>query len=494
MPATPWHDNTTPPRGGWRQALEGALAVLAATAVMAVTAWTALLALGAGAIAPLSRLVPAAVSMALGGQVALASASAPSAPAGGLLGALGGSSGGGLAIGVQGEAGAVPLMLTFVGTAVLGVVFFRPLRRRARPAPALLWARAGGALATAGVLLPVAACLARGTARLPEGIAGRLGKGGGGGGPGGFGGGAGALSSVAFHADVAATTFLGLLWVVAVLGIGCLAARRTTLPRPVALSRLRHMWHPVASALTGTVTVLCCLVLAVAVLAGAAALTGREQAAKAAGALLLAGPDLLAVLLTSGLGASWEAGVRREQGDGGGLLGMLGSGAAGGAGPDRSFDLSGWPGAGVPLWLTGLALLVCLVVLVGYLTAARTPARTPREAAEALLGRHAEAALRTGVVVAVSAMACCLLSRGSLRIGFTVMGSETGGMTAALDGTAGLCGLTGCVLGALASYAGSRLHALRAARRPPADPPRKRTPRSGEERRTDRPVSSGPAP
>ncbi|SEB95776.1 hypothetical protein SAMN04490357_0822 [Streptomyces misionensis] len=491
MPASP-QPGTAPPCGPWRHALEGALAVLAATAVMAVTAWAGLLALGAGAIAPLSRLVPTVLSMAFGGAVGLESApSAAPAAGGGLLGALGGA-GGGLGLSVDGEVRALPLMLTFLGMAVLGTVFFRPLRRRARPVPALLWARAGGALTTAAVLLPVLALLGRGTARMPHSVTERLGAKAGGGGMGGLGGlGAGmggsgkglggAFSSVVFHSDVVATTFLGLLGVCAVLGIGCVAARRTSLPRPVALSRMRLKWHPVVSTLTGMAAVACCLVLALAVLAGAASPAGREQVARAAGALLLAGPGLFAVLLTSGLGASWEAAFRREQGDGGGMLGMLGGGAgAGGAGKDRSVAVGDWSGAGAPLWLIGLVLLLVLLVLAGYLIAGRTPARSAREEADALLGRHLELALRTGVAVAAAVLLCCLTAQVSLRMGINVMGGEMGAVTAGLDAAVRLSALTGFVTATAASYAGSRLHGLRAARRPPVPGP----PRRGLRRRT----------
>ncbi|WP_186785271.1 streptophobe family protein [Streptomyces misionensis] len=493
MPASP-QPGTAPPRGPWCHALEGGLAVLAAVAVMAVTAWAGLLALGAGAIAPLSRLVPTVLSMAFGGAVGLESApSAAPAAGGGLLGALGGS-GGGLGLSVDGEVRALPLMLTFLGTAVLATVFFRPLRRRSRPLPALLWARAGGALSTAAVLLPVLALLGRGTARLPGSVTERLGAkaGGAGGAMGGLGGlGAGtggsgkglggALSSVAFHSDVVSTAFLGVLGVCAVLGIGCVAARRTSLPRPVALSRMRLKWHPVASTLTGMVAVACFLVLALAVLAGAASLAGREQAARAAGALLLAGPGLLAVLLTSGLGASWEAAFRRDQGNGAGMLGMLGGEARGaGAGKDRSLAVGDWSGAGAPLWLIGLVLLLVLLVLAGYLIAARTPARSAREEADALLGRHLELALRTGVAAAGTVLLCCLTARVSLRMGINVMGGEMGAVTAGLDAAVRMSALTGFVTATAASYAGSRLHGLRAAHRPQVPGP----PRPGPRRRT----------
>ncbi|WP_051848382.1 streptophobe family protein [Streptomyces sp. NRRL WC-3725] len=470
-----------PPGSPWRHALEGALSVATAVVAMAAAAWAALAALGAGAIAPVSRLVPMMVSTAVGGGVTLESApSAWSADGGGqggglggLLGGLGG--GGGSSLGLSGAVAVTPLMLTFLGTAVLGVGFFRPLRRRQRPAAALLWARCGGALVTAAVVFPVLAAVAQGTARLPESVTERFGRGTASGAfsrftRGGEGGGVTkALSSVVFETDAAATAFLGVLWVGAVLALGCLAARRTTLPRPLALGRPRLKWNPVTSTLTGLAAVLCLTALAVALLAGAAALTGREQAARAAGLLLLIGPNLIGVLFTAGLGTSWEAGVHRIQPDGGGMLGMLGGGAQDGTqGTDRSVDLGGWSGAGVPLWVLGLLLTLLLLVAAGYAAASRTPARTPREESESPLDRHAETALRMGIAVGAVTLVLPFLARGSLRIGISLMGNEMGGVTAGLDATTGLSALTGFVLAALAGYGGSRLQSRRARRRGPA--------------------------
>lgn len=479
-----------PPGSPWRHAVEGALSVVIAVLAMTTAAWAALTVLGAGAIAPVSRLVPMMVSMAVGGGVTVESAPAAESAAGGgtggglggLFGGLGGG-GGGLSLGLTGEAALTPLMLTFLGTAVLAVGFFRPLRRRQRPTPALLWARCGGALATAAVALPILAGLAHGTARLPENVTERFRKGASSGALSRFGGGGGAgptkgLSSVLFETDTAATVLLGLTGIATVLALGCLAARRTTLPRPLALSRLRLRWHAVTSTLTGIAAVLCCSALVVALLAGAAALTGRDQAAKAAGLLLLLGPNLIAVLLTAGLGTSWQAGMERLQPEGGGMLGMLG-GAGGGAaqgdtaGQDKAVDLGGWSGAGLPLWLLAMALMLLLLVIAGYVASARTPARTPREDSEALLDRHAEIALRTGIAVGVAALLLPLIAQGSVRIGVSLMGNEMGGMTAGLEGGLGLSALTGFVLAALSSYAGSRLHGRRAARRSdPAPHPR----------------------
>ncbi|WP_318200264.1 streptophobe family protein [Streptomyces sp. SCL15-4] len=452
----------------WRHALAGALAAVTALVTMSATAWAALVLLGAGAVAPVARLVPVLVSLAVGGGVTLESAAgaAGSAAAGGLGGLFGG--GGGLSLGLAGEVALTPLTLSFLGTAVLATGFFRPLRRRARPTPAMLWARCGGALAITAVALPVCAVLARGTVRLPENVKDRIAERAG---SGRFGGGAGGgfasgLSSVDFRTDVVTTAFLGWLGVVAVLAVGCLAARRTTLPRPVALGGPRLKWNAVLSALAGSAAVLCCVALAVAVLAGAAALTGRERAAEAAGVLLLAGPNLIAALLTTGAGTSWEAGVRRLRPEGGGMAGMLGTGQQDGASDrDRVVDLGHWAGAGVPLWVIGLLLTLLLLLLAGYVAAARTPARTAREDADAFLDRHTDTALRMGIAVGAATFVLPYLARGSLRLGVSLMGSEMGGLRAGLDTSPRLSALTAFVAAALAAYGGSRLQGRRAGRR-----------------------------
>ncbi|MFG3154985.1 streptophobe family protein [Streptomyces sp. NPDC048219] len=492
MPSSP--PRPAPPGSPWRHVLEGALSVTAAVLVMAAAAWAALVALGAGSVAPVSRLVPTLVSMALGGGVTVESApSAEPADGGGLGGLLGGLGGGGLSLSLSGSAAVTPLTLTFLGTAVLALGFFRPLRRRQRPRPALLWARCGGALAATAVVVPIVAGTAHGTARLPESVTERFGKGASSGafsrfaGSGGGGGLTEGLSSARFGTDAVAATFLGLLGAGAVLALGCVAARRTTLPRPLALSGLRLKWNAVTSTLTGIAAVLCCSTLALALLAGAAALTGRERAAQAAGLLLLLGPTLIAVLLTVGLGTSWEAGLRRIQPDGGGMFGMLGGGAPEGTqGTGGSVYLGGWSGTGVPLWLLGLLLTLVLLLVAGYVTASRTPARTPSEESDAFLDRHWEIALRTGVAVAAVALALPLLGRESVRIGVGLMGSEVGGVTAGLDAAPGLSALTGFVLAALAGYGASRLQSRRARRRGPGRLGPGRTPR--------RPAGARPAP
>ncbi|MEU1131301.1 streptophobe family protein [Streptomyces sp. NPDC005900] len=477
-------DTPLKPAGGTaRHVVEGGLAVLAALTVMSGTGYAALRALGADGSAPLTRLVPALVSLAFGGRADLSADLTPKAGAdGGMLDMLGG--GGGLSVGIAGQVWAVPQMLTFLGAAVLGWCFFRPLRRRARPAPALLIARSMGALGVTAVLVPVLAFMARGSLSLPESMSDRLGKGGGLGRLTGGGG----IPSLDFTTDVVLTGFLAVLEVALVIGLGCLAARRTSLPAPVALSRARLKWNPVTSTLTGIFTALCTIALFLALLAGAAAATGRDQTAKAAGALLLAAPNLLSAVLTSGLGASWQAEMERREPQGGGMMGGMGGGMGGGGaeGGGKEVDVSGKAVAGLPLWLIGLTLLVCLLVYAGYRTAARTPARTAREEADALLGRHVEVALRAGVAVGVGILILGLVSQASMGIGFSLMSNEMGGMDAGLDGSVGFPSLTGFVLGGLACYAGSRLRTVRDGRGLLPPRPRGRT--------QVREVSSKPGP
>ncbi|MGW1622829.1 hypothetical protein [Streptomyces sp. NPDC002172] len=137
---------------------------------------------------------------------------------------------------------------------------------------------------------------------------------------------------------------------------------------------------------------------------------------------------------------------------------------------NRSVAVSSWSGTGLPLWLIDLVVLLGLLARVGYL-AARTPVRTARQEADALLGRHVELALRSGITVGMATMLLCLTAQGSAQIGMSMRGSEMGGMTAGLHSAVRLSGLTGFVLAGGCAYGGSRLHALRASRRAPVGPP-----------------------
>ncbi|MGW2517587.1 streptophobe family protein [Streptomyces sp. NPDC001617] len=201
------------PRGSvGRHALEGGAAVTAAAAMMSACGVTAALALGAQNSIALSRLVPALLSMAVGGHLTLDSGSA--ATSGGQTGTPGDMPGDGLTLELGGQVSALPLPLTFLETIVLAVGFLRPLRRRARPTPDLLWARFGGALAATLVLFTASALLGHGTVRLPKGLMQSMGTGTGGSGGGNGGIPGNGLSSVGFRTDVVSTAFFALLWVV----------------------------------------------------------------------------------------------------------------------------------------------------------------------------------------------------------------------------------------------------------------------------------------
>lgn len=130
---------------------------------------------------------------------------------------------------------------------------------------------------------------------------------------------------------------------------------------------------------------------------------------------------------------------------------------------------------------SGLVVLLSLLARVGYPAAARTPVRTARQKAAALLRRHVKLVLRSGIAVGMATMLLCLTAQGSARIEMSMMGSEMGGMTAGLHSAVRLSGLTGFVPAASCAYGGSRLHALRASRRAPAGRPlRSRPTASGE--------------
>ncbi|WP_385623252.1 streptophobe family protein [Streptomyces sp. P8-A8] len=219
-----------------RHILEGAASVTAAVAVMTLLAYVALNSLHAESAGPLSLLVPMVVSMAVGGTLTLSSGGGGTvgggdAPGGGLGGLLGGAGGaGGMKLEVAGGIDLMPLTLTLVGSVVLATLFFRPLKGRRRPAGALFGARFGGAVLAGVTAFAVIASLSSGKLRLPESVTEKLGQGKGGGGRGGQGL-SKAIKDIAVDVDTAAVAVQGLVWTLVVLGIGCIAARRTCLPR-----------------------------------------------------------------------------------------------------------------------------------------------------------------------------------------------------------------------------------------------------------------------
>ncbi|MFJ4742836.1 streptophobe family protein [Streptomyces sp. NPDC088775] len=459
-----------------RHILEGAAAATAAVVVMTLLAYAALKGLHAESAGSPSLLVPVIVSTAVGGTVTLSSGGGGAvgggdAPGGGLAGLLGGGGGaGGMKLEVAGGIDLMPLTLTLVGSVVLATLFFRPLKGRGRPGGALFGARFGGAVAAGVTAFAVAASQASGKLRLPESVTEKLGQGGGGGGRGGqvLNN---AIRDVAVDVDTVTVAVQGLVWMLAVLGVGCIAARRTCLPRSLAMSGIRRTWNPATSAVSGVLMVLVLIPTALSAVLVALPLTGREMpgvAAKAGGALLLLAPNLLTVLLTAGAGSAWQGTMQRQQGQGGGMGAMFGRGGAAPSAPPRSKNVMDIAVAGIPLWAIGLAVLLAVLLVCGYRTTARTPVPTARAAANALLGFHLQIAMRIGIITSLCTVLLSWLTTASGTFGISIMGMQMGGAQADLSGDWLLACVTGSILGGAAGYAGSHLHRLRRMRRSPA--------------------------
>ncbi|WP_404950500.1 streptophobe family protein [Streptomyces sp. ARC12] len=465
-----------------RHLLEGSGSVAVAVAVMALVGYAALRSLHAESIGTPTQLVPLVLAMAVGGSLTLSSAGgAPAAgdeaAGGGLGGFLGGAGGaGGMRLEVTGGLDLMPLSLTLVGSVVLATLFFRPLRRRARPTGPMLGARLGGAALAAVTLFAVVASQASGKLRLPDYVTSKLGKGGGRAGGRGL---SDAMKDVAVDVDAGAVAAQGLTWAFVVLLIGCVVARRTTLPRGLAMSPLRLRWNPAASAVVGVHLVLALVPLLLSAALAAVALGGHElpgAAGKAVGGLLLLTPNLLTILLTAGQGSRWQGTMESNQGSGG-LAGMFaGRAEAPAEAASRDKNVMDMAVAGVPVWAVGLALLMATLLVCGYVATARTPRPTPREAANALLGHHLQIAVRIGVVTSLCTVLVSWLTTASGGFGIGIMGMQLGGATADLGGDLLLACLTGSLLGGAAGYGGSHLYRVLRMRRPGPAPAVKRRP------------------
>ncbi|MFJ2784385.1 MULTISPECIES: streptophobe family protein [unclassified Streptomyces] len=454
-----------------RHLLEGAGSVVVAVMTMALVGYLSLLILHAESVGTPTRLVPLLLAMAVGGSLTLSSAGGGRAVAdgatgggpGGPFGGAGGAGGaGGVRLEVTGGLDLMPLSLTLVGSVVLATLFFRPLGRRARPTGPVLGARFAGAALAAVTLFAAIASHASGKLRLPGSVTSKLGQGKGGGRPGGRGLGE-AMKDVGVGVDAGAVAVQGLTWALVVLLIGCVAARRTSLPRGLAMSSLRLRWTPAASAVVGVHLVLALVPLVPAAALAAAALGGGDLpggAGKAVGGLLLLTPNLLTILLTAGQGSAWQGTLERNQG-GGGLADMLaGQAEAPPESAPRGKNVMDVAVAGIPLWIVGLALLLSALSVCGYVATARTPRPAPREAANALLGFHLLIAVRIGVVTSLCTALVSWLTTASGGFGIVVMGMRLGGATADLSGDWLLACLTGSLLGGAAGYGGSHLYRL----------------------------------
>ena len=487
-----------------RNVAEGALAALAAITTMFVLCFVALSLLHAGSIGSVSSLAAAVMAMAVGSPVAVGS----------------GSSGSGfIQISLGGSIDALPLGVTLVGTVVLGLLFFRPLRRHARVTGSGLLVRAQSAVTVIAVAFVPLARMAQGSLTVPSSAVSHLGVGGGCsssgsgglsgllGGSGGSGGGlssllgggsggglssmlGGVLSSLTFSAGMGSAVFGSVLWASLVLAVGCLVARPTALPPSISRNPVVRSWRPSVSAVT---VVLVVVMGALFVVGTCAAVFVGGAGARAVGAALLAAPNLLLVALGVGAGAPWSAsfGRAQSQSQGGLLSSLMGSsqGSCGSSGQAENFRTMFV--AGVPLWVPCLLLLTLVLLACGYIAAARTPhaGGAPGRAGSS---RHLAVALRLGVVTALVMSAGTFLVEASGQVSFGAFSMQMGGVQANLGGNALLALFLGLLVGGAAGFAGSL---LRGTMGPAAGGPRENyaptaRDRSGNVRSARTPVSS----
>ncbi|MEV5843544.1 streptophobe family protein [Streptomyces sp. NPDC051985] len=477
--------------GPWQNALEGAGAALCAVAAMTAVSAGALVLLGAQSFGSVWSLTMVLTAMAIGGSVSAGSdASADSGSTGGLASLFG--DGGGMGPSMSGAADAVPLGVTLVGALVLWTAYSRRLRmaEQRRFTGGELVVRAAGAGTAALVILMIVAGLGHGSARLPEsattgagGFGGRQGaatsSGSGGlaelfgGASAGLGdlmgagdGGLEARTSMTYHVGVGSAGLGALLWVVVVIGAGCLMSRRARLPLGGALDRIRPVWGPSLSAVVRAILVVTA-VLVVALVFVEAMAGGR--AGTAAGAAVLLVPNAVAVFLSLGVGSAWTAEVHPAVGgDGGGNpLAVLLGGTAGIGGdvrqPDRTEHLRSLSAGGWPLWLAALVVTILILIACAALAARGTAAdrRLPLIPYRGRLSRHVAMAERFGVVTAVVLGLAAWLVGASGQFGVTMFGSTMGGMRAELSGSVLLTVVLGLLVGGAAGFAGSLLCAVR---------------------------------
>lgn len=202
--------------------------------------------------------------------------------------------------------------------------------------------------------------------------------------------------------------------------------------------------------------------------------SGRAaQVAKAAGAMLLAGPNLLVVALTSGLGSSWHAAIQQQQSEAGGMMGGFGGTGTplGGEGMNHSVAVSSWSETG------SAAVAHRPDRPAGSPGPCGLPGRGPHPGAHGAPGSGRIAGPPCG-----ARTACGCHGRhgddGLLPDGTGIRSDRNehdrqrdGRHDGRVHSAVRLSGLTGFVLAAVCAYGGSRLHALRSSRRAPVGPP-----------------------
>lgn len=395
-----------PARHGWLHALATVLAGLVA---MIVTASLGLWAAGAADLpdGAFPRVVAATVVTAVGGTIELSGDAGPLA-----------ETRAGLTV--------VPLSVTLVGALVIAAGFLRPLRHRAVAGAGELagWAARIAVLWLAALI--GLALAARQDFDISLGDVGDF---------------FGTSAEVGFETAMAPTVFFGLLWLAGVVVLALLVSRGA--PLPARLLRFQESVRPAAYAMVGLLLAYVGIGLVIAVVV---ALT-RGHAAETAAVILLGLPNVMWLVLTIGLGATWDSQVEGPFG-----LPMPKILDEVVRGPDVStlnlgsvaeYDGRVW-------WL--LVVNAVLLTVAAFVMAARSPARVR-------LWQHG---VHMAAALALTVLTICLVGRISAHYGLSVLGigdlgGDLGGelylrphLWSAL-GLAVLWGLvTGCLGGALA--------------------------------------------
>lgn len=388
-------------RHGWLHALG---AVLAGLLAMIVTASLGLWAAGATDLpdGAFPRVVAATVVTAVGGTIELS----------GDAGAL-----------AETRAGltVVPLSVTLVGALVIAAGFLRPLRHRAVAGAGELagWAARIAVLWLAALI--GLALAARQDFDISLGDVGDF---------------FGTSAEVGFETAMAPTAFFGLLWLAGVLVLALLVSRGA--PLPARLLRFQESVRPAAYAMVGLLLAYVGIGLVIAVVV---ALT-RGHAAETAAVILLGLPNVMWLVLTIGLGATWDSQVEGPFG-----LPMPKILDEVVRGPDVStlnlgslaeYDGRVW-------WL--LLVNAVLLTLAAFVMAARSPARV----------RWWQHGVHMAAALALTVLTICLVGRVSAHYGLSVLGigdlgGDLGGelyLRPHLWSALGLAVLWGLVTGAL---------------------------------------------
>ncbi|MFF3020245.1 streptophobe family protein [Streptomyces sp. NPDC057939] len=408
---------------GWWDAL---VAVVAGFVAMAAVAAVGLALAGAGDLpeGAFPRVVAAVVVMAAGGAVEV-------------------SGGAGFLAEADASLSVLPLSVSLAGALTTGALFLRPLHNRAVAAPAELLVRAARPALLWLLALLGAALLARREFGLSTGdpTLGEIGEL------------LDAAPTVGFRADLPATLFFGLLWILGLLLIALLVSRRA--PLPAGLVRFHAAVRPAAFATT--LLLLAYVVLGLVV--GVVVAVTQGHGDRTLAVVLLGLPNLVWPALTLGFGGAWRG---RVEGPFGLPMPRLLDEALRGSEPS-TVDVASLAERDVRAWWL-VAVAVVLLLGTGVLAALRSPEHVRP-------GRHA---LHLGAALALGTLTVCLLARVQAQFGLSLLG--IGGADTGLGGTVeftplllrtvGLALLWGAVAGFLGALLAGPLR-----RRVPADAP-----------------------